>query len=135
MIIHGGMQSCPWGCPNAGETGGQIVKRGYPPEIELEIGMASVGGMEELKRFKRLSESLKKPAERNWLTYLRNLVLPRKPALSTSIEIEDRTSSNGIWYVPLSGLLPHLIGAHCFFEGVETPYRADPLFLISAFGL
>lgn len=32
-------------------------------------------------------------------------------------------------------LLPHLVEEHYFFEGRGTPYRADPRFLIEAFGL
>ncbi len=28
--------------------------------------------------------------------------------------------------IEVSGLLPHLIGDHYFFEGMDTPYRLDP---------
>jgi len=30
---------------------------------------------------------------------------------------------------------PHLIGEHYFFEGLESPYRADPVVLIKALGI
>jgi len=39
------------------------------------------------------------------------------------------------FYAPLTGLLPHLIGEHYFFEGKRLPFRADPAFLILALDL
>lgn len=38
-------------------------------------------------------------------------------------------------YVVVTGLLPHLIREHSFFEGKKSPYRADPTLLIQALGL
>lgn len=37
--------------------------------------------------------------------------------------------------VSVTELHPHLIEKHYFFEGLRTPYRADPLFLIKALNL
>jgi len=37
--------------------------------------------------------------------------------------------------VLVTGLLPHLVREHYFFEGRKTRYRADPKFLIHAFNL
>lgn len=37
--------------------------------------------------------------------------------------------------VPVSGIMPHLIGVHGFFGGREIPYRPDPEFLIKALKL
>lgn len=39
------------------------------------------------------------------------------------------------FYVPLTALLPHLIGEHYFFEGKGSPFRADPKILIHALNL
>ena len=46
---------------------------------------------------------------------------------------EENTSSGR--YVLLTELSPHLIREHYFFEGRDSPFRMDPLFLIKAFGL
>lgn len=49
---------------------------------------------------------------------------------------EDRRSPDAAtFYVVVTGLLPHLIRQHLFFEGKESPYRADPKLLIQALGL
>lgn len=37
--------------------------------------------------------------------------------------------------VSVTELHPHLIEKHYFFEGLKTPYRADPMFLIKALNL
>ncbi len=49
-------------------------------------------------------------------------------------EFGEKNNSSGN-YALLTELLPHLIREHYFFEGKDSPYRADPLFLIKAFKL
>lgn len=47
----------------------------------------------------------------------------------------DRSPDAASKFVVVTGLLPHLIRQHYFFEGRQSPYRADPTLLIQAFGL
>ncbi|MEK7617013.1 MAG: hypothetical protein AAB414_03080 [Patescibacteria group bacterium] len=47
----------------------------------------------------------------------------------------NRTPDSANLFVVVTGLLPHLIRQHFFFEGRQSPYRAEPSLLIQAFGL
>lgn len=49
--------------------------------------------------------------------------------------LDDYESRYDVVLVPVTGLLPHLIGTHYFFEGKQTTHRADPAFLIDALNL
>lgn len=55
--------------------------------------------------------------------------------IEQTIEIQKKYRKKEILCAPVTSLLPHLIREHYFFEGKESPYRADPVFLIKALNL
>ncbi len=50
-------------------------------------------------------------------------------------EPEEGYKTGRQFCVPVSGVMPHLIGVHGFFGGIDIPYRPDPEFLIKALKL
>lgn len=47
----------------------------------------------------------------------------------------ERSADAASSFVVVTGVLPHLIRQHHFFEGRQSPYRADSELLVQALGL
>lgn len=122
-----GNQSCPWSCKAAGQNKGVIQRKDLTEQQQFIAQISQMGNVYE--------------------TLERNLKMCEKydgkdssSALEAKKMLEDYKSERAftkktVLYVPLTGLLPHLIKEHYFFEGKQTCYRADPEFLIKALNL
>lgn len=111
-------QTCPWGDRNGGKNSGIIIRKDITETersyMEFWHSGLPVSFQEKMLRAEGKESQLKEFAN------IQESLVSRK---------------RNPFYAPLTGLLPHLIENHYFFEGRESPYRADPEFLINAFGL
>ncbi|MBI5065620.1 hypothetical protein HZA97_05270 [Candidatus Woesearchaeota archaeon] len=126
-LLTMGAQNCPWGCNCWGQTSGYIIKKGLSDDkllrTGIEIVMASEGKIEELENLYNTIKEIN-PGSHGVQAYKKML------------EEVRRAQENGLLcYVAITELLPHLIEQHHFFEGKQSPYRADPELLIKALNL
>ena len=115
-----GSQGCPWGCQAGGKTAGFIRKRGLSETEKVAIEFIVAGEITSGRdSFRLLDEEFEDD--------------PADPVLiQTKKYLLD--GRHGV-FAPVTGLLPHLIRRHYFFEGHDSPYRADPELLIKALKL
>lgn len=121
FFMTAGTQSCPWGCTACGNSAGVIVRKGISEEERREAELSCLGGLGRVAGVVKdlAQERGEADCTVQWFRKIQeNAQGERKP-----------------FYAPLTGLLPHLIKEHYFFEGKESPYRADPAFLLSALRL
>ncbi len=119
-VYTAGVQSCPWGCKASGQNAGVIHKKGLSEDQIMKAKFSQMGGLENM------GEIFEDMASR---------VGEEHPMIAQIRRIQQSPKTNEIFYAPLTGLLPHLIREHYFFEGKQTSYRADPSFLINALNL
>jgi hypothetical protein len=111
-----------------------IASRRVPnPQYEIRYPMISSGG------FQDCPWNCKSNYKRgNGIHWIRKRAENEKYALDTmiwAIDKREHPSCSNPQHIIFSELHPHLIGEHYFFEGRESPYRADPRVLIEAFNL
>jgi hypothetical protein len=123
-----GDQSCPWGCNKFGDHVGIIKKKGV--EV-LQVPLGVEAGITFRLAMEMMGE-LKKDAVAGQKEFVRRIDEEMVRIRKEKKPVKLKTK---FLYAPLTGLLPHLICKHHFFEGRESPYRTDPEFLIRAFGL
>lgn len=119
--VWGGMQECPWFCDTFSGDEGTIVKKGLTEDERIEAYVAQFKFIDSIS-----SDDID------------DLLHGGKGAIQTAKLIQriqaNRVKRKKPIYAFVTGLLPHLIEEHYFFEGKESPYRADPAFLIAALG-
>ncbi|MEK6949306.1 MAG: hypothetical protein AABX34_03730 [Nanoarchaeota archaeon] len=123
----GGWQGCPWGCGIFDGERGIIIRRDLPQDEKVMAYLDDIDGRldnaidvinifagnerEECEQFKQLAKRV---------SSMKEAYLSRKGEQ---------------FYARITGLLPHIVKEHYFFEGKTMPYRADPEFLIHALDL
>jgi hypothetical protein len=108
-----GDQHCPWKDNAHGQMAGVIIPKNHS-QLEYEVAeLTTVLTYDEI-----LEEDEAFPSDD--IEEMRAIIERQKAAP---------------FYVPLTGLLPHLIREHYFFEGKGTSFRAEPSILISALKL
>jgi hypothetical protein len=120
-----GDQDCPWGC---------LAENGFKREygLDLQESGAICGAKQGIILKKGISAEQRKEAVAIDLV----TSLGDNPSMAGRISgILTARYKGEIFYAPITTLLPHLIRCHNFFEGKESPYRADPAFLIEALNL
>ena len=116
--VTAGNQECPWDCEVTGQNTGVIIKKGIT-EDEKYFALGRFGEVLDLDETLELMEGTLS-----------------EPRIRRMIAIKDELQQGrGEFFIVVTGLLPHLIEDHHFFEGRQSPYRADPEFLIQALGL
>jgi len=121
---HGGWQGCPWGCGRFNGDAGVIVRKDASEDEKIEALYANTGGIENTSYRWVINELAKNPDWRQMVQQMHRI----KSNYS-------RRNGRGLFYTHLTGVLPHLITEHYFFEGKHSPYRGDPTFLIQALNL
>lgn len=117
-LFFSGDQSCPWDCGIGGDNAGLIAKVEITDTPEYMTGLLQRSTEEEdLESALRLFEEIAD-----------EVILSENPR-------GTMREWRGLMFIPLTSLLPHLIKEHFFFEGRESPFRAEPEFLIRALNL
>lgn len=157
-----GNQDCPWGCRSNepyysyGQNEGIISLKKVPAKRELELEVRKQGCLTD-KRVKSYCKILMEPKPKKKSTlkefeaqcktiglpvnddarqfYYDSLKKKHPSAKEAQSLLDSLKTKQDIIYVPLTGLLSHLINEHNFFEGKESPYRVDLGFLINALNL
>lgn len=120
-----GSQSCPWGCRGvSGQNSGYIIRKELSEELKVgvELLVASDG---DVAKFEETAKSIAEIAPNS----------PGAKGMREAVEEIRQALENGLTYTIITRLLPHLIEEHHFFEGKQSPYRADPELLIKALNL
>lgn len=119
-----GWQGCPWGCGIFDGESGIIVKKDASEDEKIEACVDRSLAIEN--------------SDFEWIDGI-SKVMGYGPKVSQQMkrikENYSKRSGLGLFYVPITGVLTHLIGTHYFFEGRKSMYRADPGFLIHALNL
>lgn len=132
LFVTGGLQPCPWPCKRGYKQGnGAFVI--YNPEVTSEKDLMRVvaslmgvdeGMIDELKsQYKELGAGKDQELVNTMTERLKRMISNKN-----TVDLMDRIAV-------VSELHPHLIGEHYFFEGKESPWRANPEVLIYALGL
>jgi len=120
-VASGGLQGCPWGCKEEYKRGnGIILIYNTEKTSQTDIMALMYTLMLGEEKGRRMEEEI---GDRN----------PAIVSLLKSVSKNQGDMSDRI--AALSEIHPHLIGEHYFFEGRQSPYRADPQVLIPALNL
>lgn len=124
---QGGWQGCPWGCGIFDGEHGVIIRRDLP-EMEKVMTYLDLDG-----RIDGAIDSINRYAGNKGEKFETYRQLAK--TVGNSKEAYLRRINGTPFYAPITGLLPHLVKEHYFFEGKTLLYRADPELLIHALDL
>ena len=115
-----GLQNCPWECDGRYERGNGMILIYHKEKTSQQDLMAVTMSVMMGNRRDKMEEEM---AGRN----------DRMASFLKSIPKDTRGLTDRVAVV--TELHPHLIGEHYFFEGKQSPYRAEPGVLIPALNL
>lgn len=135
-LDNGGEQSCPWNCYSSDKEENIVAMSQRNFHYTLYSGTMGIILRKEPFEDGKLEKLMS--GYTSWGMYIRSPdVVESFDQLHQEVSstMQKYLNRDGVIYVPVTGLLPHLIGKHYFFEGKETTHRADPAFLIQALNL
>jgi hypothetical protein len=122
QVAMGGLQECPWECNGMYAKGNGMILIYHAKKTSQQDLMAIAYAVMMGGKAEKIQEGLGHGKAGKMLS---------KFLASIPQDIGDLTDRVAV----VTELHPHLIGEHYFFEGRESPYRADPRVLIEALDL